>query len=413
MTTKAIAAVAATVQVLANKAFGMVPLGLIHWFPQTNDSRVETKAIQQAGKNAEQGVFESIRENGWKQDEPVYVMPFDALVFAINGIKYTADMALNARLEQMAEWRKNDETLPLYDTMRAVWFHDGDLDKPIRPIYMGIDGNRRAAALPEILTTWDNPESFVVPVVCRVFESNQERIIAQLAANTSRQMSGVKNLGWPDYLKAGVRILDNGGNENALRQAFGKVGTAQKVFGIVKVSHLTAEYAKANGFKTLLERCSLDNPKKDERVYAPGSWVPAESLDKEKLRGILKEHANSKEAAGVALESYVKEMFAGKANAPKVTGKDVWENVTADVGSPFDVIRKLHTSGQSFGPLKESYPELFSARYSGFIAEPTDVQPVGTVAEQPAEVVENVKATAAKSAHSKGRTMAGAKGRKG
>jgi hypothetical protein len=370
------------VNYLADRATGLVPFALIHWFATANDSRVTTEPLKLASKNGEPGVFESIREEGWKQNEAIDVQPFDTVTYAINGIRYTADMAIAERLTQMARWKADSEANggELYALMLSIWFEDGDINKPIRPVYMGIDGNRRALAMPSILLGVKEPELFTVPVVCRYYADNLERLVAQLSANTQRTMSGVKNLTPADFLKAGVKILDGGGNENTLRRAFGKVGTAQKIYAVIKLSHETADYAKSKGYNTLLHRCTaIDAPAKSERQYVENGWVPVESLDKEQLRTVRKaqpvDGETVSEAIGKALETYIVKVFDGAGRKASVTDKTVWDNTTADSGSPFDLLRKLHLEGKPFLGLKESHPELFSAHYVGAIAEPAKSEP--------------------------------------
>lgn len=358
--------------VLGDRQAGSIRLVDVHWFASANDSRVVTQLLQPAKKDGEPGVFESIRENGWKLDEPILVQPFDTIGYDINGLRYTADLAIAERLNMLELWKNNDETLSLYNTMKAIWLDEND--EPIRPLYMGIDGNRRGLSLPAILAGMKDAELFTIPVVCRVFGDNSERLVEQISANTSRTMKGVQNLTWPDILKATVKVLDNGGNENSLRRAFGKVGTAQKAYAIVKLSIETATTAKDKGMPTFYNRCAvLDRPAKADRGYSAGGWVPAESLDKEELRKILKDGASYEK-----LESYVAKVYAGSGGRVTVTDKTVWENTTADVGSPFDMLRKLHVNGEAFGTFKDKYPELFSAHYYGGISEP-EVQPAEVV----------------------------------
>lgn len=365
---------------LKDRELGKVNLRDVHWFASANH-RVTTDLLKPAGKNSDPGLFEAIQERGWKEDETIIVQPFP-LPYKIGNVEYTADLAIVERQNALELWRQADETIALANAMEKVWCDDeGNFH---RPLYMGVDGNRRGLSLPRILANASDATllNFYIPVVCRVFGDNTERVVEQVSANTARQMSGVKNLTWPDICKAATQILAAGGNENTLRRALGKVGTAQKAYAIVKLSLETAK----PGRPSLLERIGMERPKKAEYGYAEFGYVSAESLDKEKLRKILKGEplAVADESAKLPkadrLERYIASTFVeGTSTVEKVLGKDEWREVPAEAGSPVDKIRQIHLSNGNFLALLESNPELFSAQYTGTIAvkqpEPEVKQP--------------------------------------
>lgn len=363
-------------KVLNDREMSRVHFSLIHWFPQTNH-RVQTDTLKASpGKeNAEHGVFESIRERGWKEDAVILVQAFP-IPYAINGVEYTADHAVADRQAKLEQWRASDETIALANAMEKVWI--GEDGQFIRPLYLGIDGNRRGLSLPAILANASDSvlTNFTIPVVCRSYGDNLERVTDQISANTDRQQTGVKNLTWPDICKASKLILANGGNENTLRRLF-KVGTAQKAYAIVTLSNATAEPHK----RTLLERIEMPRPDKANFAYVAGGYVSAEALDKEHLRAIVKGtprpmgEGKTDESATLPqkdrLERYIADTFVpGGRTTAVVMDKEQWKAVPAEANSPFDKIRQVHLTNGTFAALMESNPELFSARYTGSIAAP-------------------------------------------
>lgn len=341
-------------------SYDAVPLAYVHWFVARNVRRT-TDAVD-AGKGKEpDGVFESIRDNGWSTHHPATV----ELLPVHYDKRYNAALAIAQRKEQLAVWESKEATQHLATVMRRVWIVQG---KFIEPLFAGVSGNRRALALPAILAdkvklaaaegkSFD-PASFTLPVVSKYYVNESERIIDAAMENESRTMSGVKNHEWADRLSIAKRLADLHGNESVIRRAIG-VGNAQKAFRIVKADNLAPSL-------NILDRAMMPRPEKEKYGYAPGGYIPAASVGWQDLEKVLKD-ASTDEREGAAdekLEAYIQTLFKPRENAKAITQRTVYESardLSAQKGSPMAFIIECHLGARGIQPILEKYPELFKA----------------------------------------------------
>lgn len=334
-----------------------IPIALIGWLPEMNAAREKQPLLHaDATKTGTKpGVFESLVSRGWSSE-----LPAQAIVATADQVKQLLHYRKAAIEAYIAEGR-ND----LANICREMWADKNG--KLLEPVFVGNSGFTRGLSLPEVVLakaikatsegdSTFTAASFTVQVVVKEFATEDARVIEQVFENESRNMVGVTNMGWPDLLKGGRAILaaaGNRANEAMLRRAFGKVGTAQKVFAI-----LTADGRFPS--LRLVERICMDKPENfDKGVdYSATGYIPVTAIPQQ--AGGLK-NAPDAEAA----EAWLKKEVFSEGNAAKVTAKPVWEGLAASFkmedGSPMHAIAKAHLDGIGFAGIADKYPQLFKA----------------------------------------------------
>lgn len=372
----------------AAKVYGVgeayaVPVSDIHWLRSMNDARdtqpllEPSKVSKKTGDNVHDGVWESLIARGWSPELPCQGILLPYAYIGDDGKQHTitADDCVADRQEQVKAAEKDNPALA--ETLKAIWTKDG---KYVRPVFVANSGFTRGLSLPNIIGAKGramaaggveyDPSTFTVHVVVKHFASESDRVSEQAFENESRTMAGVTSMNWLDRIKSGQRILASRraegkpANQSVLRDAFG-VGNGQKLWSI-----LTADGRFGDKLR-LLERIRLPQPKdfrKDAAWYSAGGYIPVASIPQQA--------AELRDAPDVeTAEKFIREKVfgAGGGNAPKVLGKDVWKDLPTNYGcqdgSPMAAIADAHLNGKGFDAIKATYPELFSADYTGGIAE--------------------------------------------
>lgn len=325
---------------------GIVLLAYVHWFAHTNKSRQQTNKLRANAKNP--GLFEAIRDGGWKPEHAPVVIPMTA---------QESREAMAERKGLITAWlaSDNEDEHRMAVVMRQVW--EGSVPK-----FKGHTGNSRGTSLPWILASLveksagENKEvdltSYSIPVVVREYASAMDALIDQIQENSDRTLKGVANLSGADQLVAAKAIMSAGGSEADVQRALGQRGAAQKAFKVIKAG--------------LMDRCLLPAPDgfAKQPEYVVGGYIPYSKVRQDKLGEAMKEGK---------VESYLRQAIEGTVNATKVADRKVWESLQAasQPGSPMRLIADCHLTGSGFQEVAARYPELYDANYVGSVAEPT------------------------------------------
>jgi len=329
---------------------GLVLLAFVHWFAGTNKSRHATNKLRGNAKNP--GLFEAIRDGGWKPEHAPVVIPMSAT---------ESKQAVAERKGLVAAWQASDDETEnqLAKVMSAVWCPAGEY---VVPKFKGHTGNSRGTSLPWILASLveksagENREvdlaGYSIPVVVREYASAMDALIDQIQENSDRTLKGVANLSGADQLVAAKAIMSAGGSEADVQRALGQRGAAQKAFKVIKAG--------------LMDRCLLPAPDgfAKQPEYVAGGYIPYSKVRQDKLGEAMKEGK---------VESYLRSAIEGTVNATKVADRKVWESLQAasQPGSPMRLIADCHLAAGGFQDVFAKYPELYDANYVGSVAEPT------------------------------------------
>lgn len=188
------------------------------------------------------------------------------------------------------KWEKlkadGKDALPALHVFETLRVHKGKL---IQPKWMGISGNRRFSILDEVnLARYtaepSQPLIAKVPVIERVFESEKDRLVAQMLENFGK-MEGFARPTEKDMLLFGRLLLSKGGTQQDLRKAF-TATTGQKVYGVLTLDARFPSVELVNRIIKLPE----DDPRKLKYGPIPGAALPNLVLRSDKGE-LVKENA--------------------------------------------------------------------------------------------------------------------------
>ena len=331
---------------------GIVLLAYVHWFANTNASRVVSNRLRANANNP--GLFEAIRDGGWKPEHAPVVIPMTAA---------ESKAAVAERNGLLAAWRssESDDEKRMASLMADIWADHV-------PKFRGHTGNSRGTSLPWILLSLADKlagegkqfdTAYSIPVVVRQYSSKMAELIDQIQENSDRTLKGVVNLTGQDQLVAAKAIMAAGGIQADVERALGQRGAAQKAWHIISAG--------------LMDRCLMDTPEGFSKnpTYEKGGYVPVSRIRQDKLAVAIKEGK---------VEAYLQAIIEGTSNETKVVDKKAWQAIqsVAEVGSPMRLIADSHLSGVGLAEVYAKYPELYVAGYVGSVAS--------AVVEKPAKV---------------------------